>query len=62
MTGSGEGRGALVAAWRAAVAAVHGETLLARHARLVGNLWCVERGDRRVMLPLEQAGNPLAAR
>jgi glycerate-2-kinase len=58
LTGSGEGRGALVAAWRAAVAAVHGETLLARHARLVGNLWCVERGDRRVMLPLPGRGEP----
>ena len=46
-------RAGLVAAWRAAIAAVHGETLLQRCSRLEGREWLIELPDcqRRVLLP-----------
>ena len=45
-------RAGLVAAWRAAVAAVHGETLLTRASRLEGGVWHVELPDRQWQVPL----------
>lgn len=45
-------RAGLVAAWRAAVAAVHGETLLRRCSRLEGAAWRIELPDRQWLVPL----------
>jgi glycerate 2-kinase len=48
-------REGLVAAWRAAVAAVHGETLLTRRSRLEGAQWLIERRDGEWRVPLPEA-------
>ena len=58
MTGVDRWRSGLVAAWKAGVTAVHGETLLQRHSRLDGDSWRVWRGDREVVLPLPKRGGP----
>ncbi len=58
---AGAARAALVAAWRAAVAAVHGETLLRRHSHIDGDQWCIQLPDRewRVALPDARTGGRL---
>jgi len=48
-------RAGLVAAWRAAVAAVHGETLLRNSSRLEGAEWRIELHDRQWRMPLPDA-------
>jgi len=48
-------RAGLVAAWRAAVAAVHGETLLRRSSRLEGAEWRIELHGREWRVPLPEA-------
>lgn len=48
-------RAGLVAAWRAAVAAVHGETLLRRVSRVEGGAWCIDLPDRQWRVPLPDA-------
>jgi len=49
-------RANLVAAWRAGVAAVHGETLLRDHSHIDGNDWCIELPERQWRVPLPDAG------
>lgn len=49
-------RASLVTAWRAAVAAVHGETLLRAGSRLEGNDWCIDLPERQWRIPLPDAG------
>ena len=48
-------RASLVDAWRAAIAAVHGETLLRVHSRLEGDHWCIDLPDLRWRVPLPDA-------
>jgi glycerate-2-kinase len=59
MTTPPAARVALAEAWRAAVAAVHGETLLRRHSRLDGDEWCIDLPGRQWRLPLPRAGGRL---
>jgi glycerate-2-kinase len=47
-----EAREQLVAAWRAGVAAVHGETLMRRRSRLEGDRWVLELRAGRIEVPL----------
>jgi glycerate 2-kinase len=48
-------RAGLVAAWRAAVAAVHGETLLRRYSWLEGAAWCIDLPERQWQVALPDA-------
>jgi len=54
-------RAQLAAAWRAGVAAVHGETLLRAASRLEADHWCIELcgQERRIALPPSASGGRL---
>jgi glycerate 2-kinase len=56
LTGVDPWRRGLLTAWQAGVGAVRGETLLASHSRVEGDIWSVRRAGQRLVVPLPARG------